>query len=279
MPQQAILVVNDLHCGSIYGMMPPDFSTSAGCIQNQNAGQRYLWECWKDLTSRVSGLPIVALVVNGDAIDGEERKSRGAELCMPLLEDQSECAAECLRYLHGSIKSKPRIFVTRGTPYHDSEGGREAESLAEKIGARPYVGYGAGRRVRRAFDLEIDGVVVNFSHGVPCSGGLYRATAPDREAVWSALAGKEGKAEKADAIVRAHAHYYVHLEHSSKHAIINPCWQLQTDYMGKNSVYRMIPDIGATVIWLDPEAKKRKEDPIRVQKILYSLPKIGTAHI
>lgn len=274
--ERCVLVVSDLHAGSIYGMMPPGFESSDGSPHAPNAGQLHLWDCWMDLCRRVSGYPIIAVVVLGDAIDGEQGRSHGAELCLPLLEDQSECAAQCLLKLKGSIKTKPPFFVVRGTPFHDSNGGREAESVAEKIGARKYRGYGAGRLARRAFDLEHDGVIMNFSHGISVSGGLYRATSPDREAVWSALAGKDGKMSKADIIVRAHAHYFVHLEHESKHAVINPCWQLQTDYMGKNSCYRMLPSLGATVVWVDPEEKKRGEDPIRVQKILYALPKVGT---
>jgi hypothetical protein len=34
----------------------------------------------------------------------------------------------------------------------------------------------------------------------------------------------------------------------------------------------MIPDIGAVVLELDPDAKRAREDPITVRKILYPLP-------
>ena len=276
---RGVLVVSDLHCGSIYGLLPPDFATSDGAPKIPNAGQKHLWACWLDLCQRVANLDIFAVVVNGDAIEGEERRSKGAELCLSLLADQSECAAVCLRELQRAIKSKPPFFVIRGTPFHDSEGGREAEAVAEKIGARKYTGYGAGRLVHRAMDLEYDGVVVNFSHGTSVAGGLYRATPPDREAVWSALAGKDGKVPRADAVVRAHGHHFVHVEHPSKHAIIGPCWQLQTDYMAKNSAYRFLPDLGALLIWVDGAAKGAGEDPIRVQKILYGLPPIKTMKV
>jgi hypothetical protein len=269
---KAVLAVSDLHAGSIHGMMPPGFVTSDGAPKPQNAGQKFLWQCWLDLEQRVSELPIVGVYVNGDAIEGEEHRARGAELSLPLLADQSECAAICLRHLLASIKSKPPVFVIRGTPYHDSPGGREAEVVAEKIGAKRYRGYGAGRLAKRAADWECDGVVINVSHGISASGGLYRATAPDREAVWSALAGKVGKVARADVLVRSHAHYFTHLEHPSKHAVIVPCWQLQTDYMGKNSFYRMLPDIGAVLLWIDGDAKKKGEDPVVVQKFLYPLP-------
>ena len=272
MGEKAVLVVSDLHCGSIYGMLPPDFKTASGAPVILNVGQQYLWNCWLHFGEKIAGLPIVAAVVNGDANEGEDRRCKGAELCLPIPGDQAECAATCLRKLQEYLPPGVPFYVIRGTPYHDSEGGREAEAVAEKIGARQYNGHGAGRWCHRALDLDIDGVIGNFSHGTSVAVGFYRATPADREGIWSALAGKEGKLPRADYVVRAHAHNYCHVEHASKHIVIGPCWQLQTDYMGKNSVYRMVPDIGAVLCWIDGAAKERGEDPVYVQKELYPLP-------
>jgi hypothetical protein len=41
----------------------------------------------------------------------------------------------------------------------------------------------------------------------------------------------------------------------------------------------LLPDIGAVLIWVDGAAKRRHEDPIRIEKILYDLPKIGTTKL
>jgi hypothetical protein len=41
-----ILVIGDLHVGSIYGVLPPDFVSSDGAEKPQNAAQKYLWDCW-----------------------------------------------------------------------------------------------------------------------------------------------------------------------------------------------------------------------------------------
>jgi hypothetical protein len=275
---KCILALSDLHCGSVYGMLPPDFVTSDDGAKKQNPGQRYLWECWTYLRDRIKGLPITAVVVNGDCIDGRQQAQRGTELALPMLEDQTAAAECCLKFLRPAT-GDAKWYFTQGTEYHDAKAGREVEVLARAMGATPYVGLGTGRYCREALDLEIDGVITNFAHGISCSGGLYRATAPDREAVWSALAGKEGKMPRADCLVRSHAHYFVHLEHQTKHAVICPAWQLQTRFMRKNSVYRMLPDIGAVLVWIDGEAKARREDGVFVQKILFDLPKIGTTKV
>jgi|SRR5579884_584196 len=272
---KCLLVVSDLHCGSIYGLLPPGFTTSDGRVVSPNAGQAYLWSCWSSLAEHVGKLKIAGVIVNGDVVDGRQQAQRGTELCLPMIEDQAAAAEACLKFLRKHTGSA-KWYFTQGTEYHDAKAGREVEVVARALNARPYVGAGTGRYCREVLDLEVDGVVSNFSHGISVSGGLYRATSPDREGVWSALAGKEGKVPKADAVVRSHAHYFVHVEHESKHILITPCWQLQTRFMRRNSAYRMLPSIGAVLLWIDGGAKRRGDDPVRVQKILYPLPPIKT---
>jgi len=165
-------------------------------------------------------------------------------------------------------------FGHHNTEYHDERAGQSADAVAEALHFQKYSGAGTGRYSREVLDLDVDGVILNFSHGIGTSSGLYRTTAVDREAVWSALSGKDGKALRADCLVRSHAHYYTHIEHASKHAFITPCFQLQTRFMRRGSVYRMLPDIGAAMIHVDGEAKKRGDDPIRVSKKLFPLPKM-----
>jgi hypothetical protein len=173
----------------------------------------------------------------------------------------------------------PPFYAIQGTEYHDAKGGREAKAFAKELGAVPFSGLGTGKYSRDALDLDIDGVVVNFNHHIGGAGGVYRATAADREGVFSAIAGKDGKMPKADAVFRSHLHYFVHVEHASKHITITPAWQLQTRFMRKLSLYKMLPDIGAIICTVDPEAKKRGEDPIAIRKILYSLPEVKTTKL
>lgn len=517
---KAVLVVSDLHCGSIFGMLPLGFTASDDKVVNPNAGQAYLWSCWVDLAQRVAQHPIVAVVVNGDVIDGSQGAQRGTELALPMLVDQALAAEACLSTLKDALKGKPAWYFIQGcvtpgnrvlrddmtwtpaeklvpgdgimafdkftdgtigsqrrwqraivtaavrhvkdvaevkfsdgttitatldhpwlccqdnhgrrrytwirtqqlaagqkirrllqpwavdrsydagwlagffdgegtiqgcglielgqnpgpaldratsllsslgfrfslyenerdklrtvhllggtgeslrflgmvrpgrllndarelrcgiprgncqptlevlsvtprgpdeivglstsahtyiaegfghanTEYHDSRAGREVEAVARAMGGRAYVGAGTGRYSREALDLDVDGVVLNFAHHISASGGLYRATAPDREGVWSALGGKEGKVPRADVVVRSHVHCFTHVEHPSKHVIVTPCWQLQTRFMRRKSYYRMVPDIGAVLLWIDGAAKKKGEDPVVVQKYLYPLP-------
>ena len=38
-----ILVIGDVHVGSMYGLLPPDFVSCDGAEKPQNEGQKYLW--------------------------------------------------------------------------------------------------------------------------------------------------------------------------------------------------------------------------------------------
>lgn len=268
---KSLLIVSDLHCGSIYGLLPPDMITSDGRSVPPNPGQQYLWECWQVVCELAASRGVDAVIVNGDVVDGRQRAQRGSELCLPLVEDQARAAEQALLYLRKYLPAAKWYFV-QGTEYHDATAGREVEVVARALGAVSYHGVGSGRYSREVLDLDVDGVIVNCAHHISVSSGLYRATAPDREALWSALAGKTGKMPRADLLVRSHAHYFVHVEHESKHIVITPCWQLQTRYMRRHSVYRMLPSIGAIVVYVEPEAKRIGYDPVRIEKVLFPLP-------
>ena len=204
-----ILCLSDIHAGSIYGLHPPDFRASTGMAVPQKEWQVYLWECWTHMIAWACSAPLDAVVVVGDVVEGKQFKSHCAELSLPLVADQEDAAEEILKPLLKAAKCK--VFFVKGTFYHDDELGRSVDNVAKNLKAEGYDGLGTGKRAKEVLDLDVDGVVIDFSHGISVSGGLYRAVAIDREALWSALEGKEGSAPKADVLVRGHAHYFVHV--------------------------------------------------------------------
>lgn len=272
------LVISDTHVGSIYGLMPPGFASSDDREVLLNPGQKHLWKCFEHLCSEVSKLKIDVVIHNGDSVDGPQQAQRGTELCLPLAGDQVEAAIMAMQKLLDAA-GNPTFYAIQGTEYHGGKGERETEAFAKGLNAVPFSGLGTGKYSRDALDLDIDGVVLNFNHHIQGAGGLYRATAADREGVFSAIAGKDGKMPKADAVFRSHLHYFVHVEHASKHITITPAWQLQTRFMRKLSLYKCLPDIGALIVTVDSDAKKNGEDPIHIRKILYPLPAVSTTKL
>jgi hypothetical protein len=273
-----IIVVSDTHAGSSYGLMPPD-AYSADGPRPQNDGQKYLWNCWLAATETMRELNPDYYVFLGDAIDGDQWREGGRKLQTVAATDQVHWASEVLAKMPRELpktKDKVPLYMIHGTPYHDGKSGEHIEFLAEKCSAVPPTrGYHlAGRHSFHYMDLEIGDVILNFLHEIPGGVGFYRGTAMDREMLWSAIAGKAGKSLVADHVHRAHLHYFVHIEHASKHGVINPCWQLTSAYAMRKSAYRMQPDIGFTVIYVDETAKSRGVDPIKVEKYLYPLPSL-----
>lgn len=271
--KKCIGVVSDLHIGHVVGLLPPEFTCSDGGSKLPNKAQAYLWECWLDFCAAARERNVSAIVLNGDIVDGRQQAQRGTELALPIVEDQAAAAEEVLAPLFDATGAADRFFVA-GTEYHDQRAGREVEVVARRCGGRRYQGIGTGRYCREVLNLDVSGVVLNVAHAISCSTGLYRATAPDKEALFASLQGKDGKMPSADCLIRSHAHSFTHIEHESKHIVVTPCWQLQTRYMRKNSVYRMLPSIGGVFVHIDPDLKALGEDPVRIEKRVYKLPPV-----
>lgn len=275
-----IAVVSDLQCGSIFGMLPLNFLTSEGIPKLQNAGQAYLWDCWIDFTDRAKAFNPDAIIFNGDANDGRQRKSEGAELSLNLIADQVRAAVECLKVLKRKCP-RAKWYFTRGTAYHVGVAGQDEEEIAKALGAERYPSVGTGIYVREVLWLDVEGVVIEASHHIGVSQGFYRLTQLDKEMQWSAMAAKDNTkgVPKADLLIRSHVHNFQHAEHASKQGLVTPCWQLQTTFMRKNSVYRMVPDIGGVFIEVDGSAKAKGKPPCRILKELYTLPPIEIAKL
>jgi hypothetical protein len=254
--------------------LPPSFETSEGIPKPQNAGQIYLWKCWIDFCARTAEFKPDFMVVNGDIVDGRQQAQRGTEWSLPLMTDQKAGAVEVLKKLRESCPKNSKAYFLAGTPYHAQDAAEAEEDIALRLGATKYSGVGTGRLVREVLDLQVEGCILNFAHHIGVGTGFYRATAADREGQWSAIAGKDASkgVPKADACIRSHAHFFIRVEHASKHILQTPCWQLQTRYARKASVYRMLPDIGGIMLEIDGTAKDRYEDPIKLIKHLYPLP-------
>jgi len=275
------LVVSDLHGGSIYGMQPPNFLTYQRIPVNSNPGQEYLWECWLDFSKRAKRFDPEFVIVNGDCVDGPQKKNHGSEISLPDPKDQALAAIETLKVLKRSVSRHAKWYFTQGTPYHVGHFGDAEEGIAEALGGQTYPSVGTGWRCREILWLNVGGVVIEAAHHISTSTGFYRLTSLDREMQWSAITAKDTSkgVPKVDLVVRSHVHSFSAGEHASKQGVTTPCWQLQTRFMRKNSTTRMLPDIGGIFLDIDPSAKRHGEPPIQIIKELYNLPPVEVASL
>lgn len=271
-----ILVVGDLHVGSIYGMLPPDFVSSDGAEKPQNDGQRYLWDCWQDMKTKAAQFSIDSVVVNGDLIEGKQPKQRASELTLVAPNDQESAAVFLMRDLRNWIEKNTGrqvpFFFVQGTEYHEGRGAEELESIAARVQGANISSNFSGRYCKEVLDLDMGGTVLNFAHHVGGGSGFTRSGSLDAEALWCQITSSKGQAVSADLIVRSHLHFFMHVEHTNRHAFLCPCWQLQTRFARHRSAYKLMPDIGALIFHVGSDAKKQGADPIAFTKLLYRLP-------
>lgn len=265
---RSVLILSDMHCGHHLGMWHPDLKNPYGERANMNIGQKWLYQCWQEMLKLAKQRKPQVLVVNGDLLDGEGRKSSGTEQYSTIVAAQQKAAIKLLEPYRDIVEE---IYVIRGTPYHDGNNGVDVEAVAAALGAVPQRG-NKDWHAHEHLDLDIDGVVLNFNHEIAVASSFYASTPYYREAMYSAMAGLAGAYPNAKCIVRSHVHRWMHVENVSTHVVGTPCFQLQTFYMTRKSPYRMVPDIGGVFIEVDHQAHREGHDPIRVRKWLFPLP-------
>lgn len=239
-------VVADLHCGSRFGLrynpsLTDPYTTEADV---------WLFDCWVRMVKSWPDLDI--LVLNGDLIDGTQRKSEGTGMVTTSLDEQTEIAIECLRPL---VKKSKKVIRLRGTSYHESFHG-SLSTLDTAFGIKKPTRDKAMTR-----DIYLEGssedpknaIVLNIKHNPEGQRTLYLGTTMDREARWSVLAEAAHAMPRADFIVRSHIHFAADFTDFSqgKTIITTPCFCMQQPYAQEKRYYGWKPVIGGLLIERD----------------------------
>jgi len=253
-------MVSDLHVGSIYGLWPENYRFKGGGYI-LNPGQEHLLGAWKKMLRRLP--PRLDFVLfNGDLIDGKQKKDEGRDLINTSTYHQRRA---CKRLVAPLLKKAKRVYVVRGTRYHEDED--EMEEFAESIGAECGDDEVYCKPVHR---LRRGDIYIEARHKI--SGAwLYTLSALQREH----RADKEAadfKGYSADLIIGAHRHQYLIGGGNGWLAVTLPCMELQTDWAAEKQANLWIPDLGGVLLHIYPGAKKQGLQPIFVQPYLYAHP-------
>ncbi len=260
--QKQIFVLADLHVGSASGLLPPDFMDTEGNVHSQNLGQQYLWDRFIDTLNRIQSRPISIIVLNGDLLDGSQKKADKQPLTLHRLQDQREAAVKVLEEVRSRFPKVEWKFVS-GTPYHE---------LAEEMSQVSYYLLGAKQDVQRTQHLRVGEAILTFHHELTFSSALLKGNTLERAIVDNLLASTEQGWPQADALIRSHCHYFRYLGRKNKLALVTPCWQLQTDYVTKRSPDANIPDLGAVVLTVDDSLKQDGICPVGFTEYLHKHP-------
>lgn len=238
-----IAVVSDLHCNSTVGLWPPDFVGADGVTKPQNRVQQWLWERWLDFCSQVR--PDDLVVINGEPVQGVHA-SKDLQIMTVSEVDQERAAAKVLQPLASN-----RLYMVRGTPWHDSAMGMEAERVAQLVGAVPSP---LGESSRFSLWLQHDEKLFHFTHHIANTvGGVYETTAPAREIAMAKLEYLENGQPIPDVMVRSHRHRYAEASDGmGHHLFVTPGWQLKNEFGWKVNPIRGC-HIGGMFLWVEEQ--------------------------
>jgi hypothetical protein len=220
-----LVVVSDLHCGSVVGLCPPEWQLLDGTTYGSNLVQRWSWNCWRLfdrwLTRTLGDAENTALVLNGDLVEG--RHHRTMEL---VHHDITEHQRLATAVLSSFARRFAKVFIARGTECH-------ARTLESSIGddlilaGIPIVPCpSTGDPCHEVLTLDINGVRTSVSHHAPCSfrpwtagGGLSSSLTAEQ-----ANAAKMGY-EIPRVVIRSHRHTYDYYGNAGGLIFTTPPWQ------------------------------------------------------
>ena len=191
-----VVVISDLHCGHRVGLTPPNWQTrqtDADGYRKWGAQQAGIWNWYKNEIEALK--PIHLLVVNGDLIDGQGKRSGGTELIAPDRVNQIKMAQECI-----DVAGATKIQVIRGTPYHSGE-----EEDWEDLLMRKNVKVGDFEQ------FTVNGLAFGCRHHIGNSSvPAGKHTALMNEALWDLIWAEANLRVKTDILIRSHRHAFAY---------------------------------------------------------------------
>ncbi|GEM_PF-1205236 len=123
-----LVVISDLHAGSIYAPCPANFERHDGNVVTLNRNGQFATKAFKTFTSTVLDLPAYDLLLNGDLVEGMHHRSTEVWSM-----DPGDHVRAAMMLLDPIVEKARQVWVTRGTECHTQ--GSE-ESLGMYFGAK-----------------------------------------------------------------------------------------------------------------------------------------------
>lgn len=246
-----VVSLADMHVGSDYALADPKVTGD----RPGRAVRSALYGIWREASGGPWHRPDV-LIVAGDCVEGQNRKSGGIGTWTTDLLEQADHAAKLLR-----MWDAKSIYMVRGSNYHVAAAGsglQVEEYIARKIGAVEFPnqdGIEPEDRDRSGWEwyLDLGGVVFHVSHKIAVSKVFhYQSTPTARQMLQARLNDRlrhelteyGGERRSIQVVLRAHAHYYNTVGFSGSEGYVLPCWKGLDEFMLSNGPLDISPDIG-----------------------------------
>jgi len=232
-----LLVLADVHVGSIYGLTPRKYF-------NEHTNSYQLWAInkWEEFIQKYKYPDY--LILNGDIVDGPGGKD-ATTLCIPDMEDQVNSAVELLSPLVGK---NTIIYGCSGSGYHTGKGtGFDADrQITQNLITLHNV---KGNHYKKEFNLSLS------KYNMPSINFRHQGKTPSSEITAAFKRYYKTNTAKIGMIVASHLHR-IYEAHDGVKIIHTPCWQWETAFMGSDNPL----DIGATLIQVDIDQKTIKHE-------------------
>lgn len=224
-----VLIVNDLHCGSVYGLGVPNFVGGGGYTLPFTETNRFLYDRWLQMINTVGHVDLV--VANGDLVEGLNKKKNGAETLTPYIADQSKIAAELLK----QIDAEEYAF-TGGSGYHMGQDINGDQEVCDKVGGTWFGPDGY---------IKIEGIKIHVRHVANYSKLPHsRATPILFDFLIAAIQGDD-----TNIFIRSHTHKFVYAGTHNRLGFTTPCWKGVDTYIREKGMEKT--DCGWVLITID----------------------------
>jgi len=265
---ECVVVVSDLHVGSIYGLCPKKVKIDSGGTYLCNDLQRKILNVWNEFWDNIKkeflyNLDKFDLVINGDLIEGNHHgtKTAWSNNISDQIKASLELFTEKLEDVHDHLNN---IFVIRGTEAHVGKSG-EFEDLFNELLKSNFPKLNIKHSYYELFTtFGKNNNLCHFTHHTSVGSGKFFEVNClikefDHVMTDSARWGKLNKIPKY--LIRSHCHracvVEIPTESESVLGITTPCWQVKTPFVYKvSSSKNYRSHIGGVVLYEDEYVMK-----------------------
>lgn len=216
---KVVVLINDIHAGSTWALLPPGFETNEWQPIGQNAVQKWFWDCWERAHAGLaeSFKPgEYAVIFNGDLIEGNHHRT--TEIISPDAANHVKAAIELLTPV---AQRAAMTFVVRGTECHV---GSAELAIAKAIGAEVNPEFNQPYWDR--LDADICGKRLSVCHHMPATTRSYL----EGSAMSIMLGNAVNEAVRAgdrppDILALAHRHRHGEFCDGNRLVIVPGAWQ------------------------------------------------------
>lgn len=282
---KCIGILGDIHCGSDLAIAPRE--------KIKYKHQEKLLDWWDHCTDIFNSCHLHKLILNGEPIDGLNKKEFGDDVDTKIHE-QFDSAADLIGRIHYD-----GLRMTSGSGYHIREGGAYFEEMfaryLPKVEKSRYIfqedaalltvpqqhQVRSGKQMLQIqdiqkngiyaplyFNLSVNDVFFNVSHHIAFSRWwAYRTTALAREMLeMEPLRGKLYPAHiDIDILIRSHVHYFVEVGFTNTYGFTTPAWKFPGKFEFRRGLGGTYPTIGAMLIIIEQNGEWSRKKLIAPQ--------------